>query len=91
MQYAWEIMYAFAELFVFCEFGEQISIRFEDLNNEICKFDWYLLPIEMQQTMQIIIMTTQQPVQLVGFGNIVCCRQTFKRVTFFQTIYFIIY
>lgn len=83
-----QLFFSFGQVFVFCELGFQISNRFEDVYDEICRFDWYFLPTELQHTWQIVIMVAQEPVELVSFGNIVCNRDTFKRVIVEYSIIF---
>lgn len=73
--------YAFGLLFSYCEFGEQVSSAFELLYDDIYYFDWHLFPLDLQLTWNIMLFSAQQPVQLVGFGNIACNRESFKRVS----------
>lgn len=76
------VFYAFLVLFVYCEFGQHLSSGFELLNDDIYQFNWHLLPVDLQRTWNIILVTTQRPVQLAGFGNYICNRESFQRVNF---------
>lgn len=68
-------------LFVTSELGERISSEFEDINNQINRFDWYLCPINMQKMLPVIMTNLQQPVEFKCFGSIACNRDTFKAVS----------
>lgn len=50
------------------------------LNDAFGQCNWYLLPIEMQQMMLIVVVNAQQPTIVRGFGNTSCGRQSFKQV-----------
>lgn len=65
---------------MYAEFGNSVTDEFEKFNDELCRCKWYLWPIEMQKSMIIFIVGTQEPVLIRGFCNIVCIRETFKKV-----------
>lgn len=69
------------QIFVFCEFGENVSEQFGKLNKAIYKCRWYSFPMDMQKMIQIILVSTQQPVNLRGYGNVECSREAFNRVS----------
>lgn len=62
-----------------CEMGQNVSNQFQVLSEEICKCDWYLMPHNLQRILIIIILNVQ-PVLISGFANVVCSRDSFKRV-----------
>ena len=70
----------FVLLFASCELAGRMSIEFDDINDQINRFDWYLFPHEMQQLLPIIMANTQQEVGFECFGSILCNRDTFKKV-----------
>lgn len=76
------MFWSFFHVFMFCDFGENLSNGFDALNSEICNRNWYSFPIEIQRLLPIILVSTQKPVQLLGFGNIPCTRETFKVVIY---------
>lgn len=80
------LFWAFAVVFVFCEFGEQVSNQYEYFNDELCECDWYLLPVEMQRILSIVMMNSQQPIFIQGYANTLCIRYTFKTVTWINSI-----
>lgn len=76
-----EVYWSFAFTLFFCEFGERVTSEFDELNDIMNQLDWYTFPIEVQQTLPIIIAAAQDPVIMRGFGNIECVRQSFKQVS----------
>lgn len=73
--------WATALVFVVCEFGQRFSNAFDHFDHVLVQLEWYLLPVEIQKTLTIIIINAQQPIEISCFGNIVCGRETFKKVT----------
>ena len=71
---------ALTTVFVICELCQQISNAFEEFNDMIGQFKWYLFPVKVQRILPTIIINAQQPVYLDCFGSIACNRDTFKRV-----------
>ena len=78
--------YAFGMAFVVCEFGQRLTDAFNEINDSIETFDWYLFPLELQQMLSIILMVTQQPVELKCFGSISSARENSKKVRFHSNI-----
>lgn len=73
--------YAVCVVMALCELGQRMTDAFEVINDEFNKFDWYLLPPQIQRLLPIIIIATQQEVQLECFGSIACTRETFRGVS----------
>lgn len=71
---------AFLQIFFLCELGERITHQYNEIDEEICRMKWYLLPIRMQKILPTIMIGTQTPVMLAGFGNMRCTREDFKTV-----------
>ena len=67
-------------LYVFCEFGHQVTQRFDDLHDTVFGMAWYLLPLEMQKTIPMIISMAQKEVHLEAFGGVHCTREVFMKV-----------
>lgn len=78
--------YAFGLIFITCELGQRLSDAFEEINNQIGKFNWYWFPNNLKAILPHIIMVSQQPVDLGCFGSITCSRNSFKKVSFFKEI-----
>lgn len=81
-------LYAFGIIFVTCELGQRLSDAFEEINDEIESFEWYQFSYEIQQMLPIILIVSQQPVDLECFGSITGCRMTFQKVSTFRVLQF---
>lgn len=75
-----EVFYQFGSVFVTCELGERLTNMFDEFDNDIGQYKWYLFPIGMQQVLPIIIENVQRPVYFECFGSISCLRESFKKV-----------
>lgn len=79
---------SFTQIFIFCDTSEQVTSRFIEIDvYVIC--DWYKYDRDTCRLFPIIIANSQQPVILKGYGNILCTRETFKKVGIWK--YFILY
>lgn len=67
-------------LLITCEFCQQISNTFGEIDDKIGQFDWYRFPNEIKKILTIILMETRQPVEFKCIGRISCSRETFKKV-----------
>ena len=72
--------YARGVVLIICELGQRVSDAFQQIADTIENFNWYLFPMEIQQTLPILLMGAQQPVVLECFGSISASRETFKNV-----------
>lgn len=75
-----EAMYAFGVLIIACELGQRINLAFEECNDMIDQFEWYLFPVEIQRLLPLLWLVAQQPIEIVCFGSKACDRDTFKQV-----------
>lgn len=73
--------YGFGLVFVVCELGERLTNAFEQIEYEIEKSDWYLFSHEIQRLLPIILIVSQQPVELECFGSVNGRRETYKKVS----------
>lgn len=69
-----------AWVFLVCEPGARVTTQFELFEREMGELDWYLLSIEMRRMYMVFLSDTQQPKQLSSYGNIICERETPKKV-----------
>lgn len=74
------VIMSFAIIFAFCELGAQVTHQFNSLDDVLCQVKWYILPIEVQRMVIMLMLDAQQAVFLRGYGNIVCSRDSFKNV-----------
>lgn len=75
-----EMFWTFAFVLIFCELGEMVTSQFDAFNDALERCNWYSFPIEIQQMMIIVLANAQQPITIRAFGNIICTRETFKKV-----------
>lgn len=76
------LFWAFFQIFLYCEFGERLMERFDEIEDEVFNWSWYKMPLNIQKMLPIIINGIQQPVGLTGFGGIRCTREAFQNVGF---------
>lgn len=74
------VLSSYTFLFVFCNFGQNLTDQFQLFEAEMYKFKWYLFPIGMQQTFACVMINVQQLAMVKGFGNIELSRETAKKV-----------
>lgn len=78
---AFQIFYAFFFMFIGCELSQRVNVAFDECNDMVEQFDWYLLPSEIQRMLPFIMHFSQQPVEINCFGSWACDRATFKYVS----------
>lgn len=76
-----EMCWSFISVFVVSEFGQRISNGFIEIDDEVCRFDWYRFPMEIQKLLPTIFIATQKPVSIQAFGSISMDRDNFKKVS----------
>lgn len=77
---AFEVFYSFVVVFITCELGQRLICEYADIEDVICQFDWYLLPLDIQKALTIIIFNAQQPVTIECFGSTNTNRESFQQV-----------
>lgn len=75
------MFWSFSLVFFLCEFGGTISDKFDELTDVIYQCNWYSYPVEVQRMITTILMSTQDSIALCGFGNVLCNRIMFKKVS----------
>lgn len=75
-----EMIWSFAMIAFYCQFSHMMCEGFNMFCEKFHRCDWYLFPIELQRIYLIFILDTQQLTIVRGFGNILCTRDTFKKV-----------
>lgn len=74
------IFWSIAQIYLFCNFGENVTNRFSAINDSVYECSWYSFPKEVQRILPIVMVSAQQSLVIKAFGNILCTRQTFKTV-----------
>lgn len=67
--------------FFACEVGQRLTNSFDGLNGAISHLNWYLLPIEIQRLLPVIVMNVREPVVIRCFGSVLCSRAQFRKVS----------
>lgn len=68
-------------LFVICYFGDEVTIHFDGVGNDVYQCNWYEFPLKMQKCMPMKITLAHKPVYIGSFVQIHCTREIFKRVS----------
>lgn len=74
------IFWAYGQIFLLCFFGERLSNSFEDLSTDIFHCNWYKFPVKSQRFLNTMLLASQNPVSMRGFGSTICSRDSFKMV-----------
>lgn len=75
-----ELASSFVLVFVTCEIIGRITNEFEEVNDIMDQYEWYLFPLEIQKMLSMILIHAQQSVEIHCFGSTPCDRETFKKV-----------
>lgn len=75
-----DLFFTLVILCTVCELAGKMGSEFETFNDQIDQFDWYLMPLEIQKMLPLIMMDSQQEVGFTCFGSIMCNRETFRKV-----------
>lgn len=67
-------------LYGICNFGDQVTQRFEDVGDAIYQLTWYELPPDLRKYIPTMISIAQKGVYVHGYGDIRTTRQIFKKV-----------
>lgn len=74
------VFWAFVMIFIHCETGQRVTSAFDDFTEVMGQCNWYLFSTETQKMLVIFLANSQQPTTVHGFGNIVCERESMKKV-----------
>lgn len=74
------IMWAFGQIFVYCDASERVTIQFDGIDF-YSQCDWQEFPLCIRRSIPIVIACTQQSVVLSSIGNVQASRETFKKVS----------
>lgn len=67
-------------IFLLCEPGVRMTMQFEVFSDKLSRCKWYLLSIEMRQMYLIFLSNTQNSIKMFSYANIICERETSKKV-----------
>lgn len=80
-----QVFWSIALISIYCEFGERVSIGFNQSYRVICQFQWYSFPMRMKKSVLIVLAVAQQPHELRSFAICSCAREPLKNVRLFET------
>lgn len=63
-----------------CEPGARMINALQMFSEELCRCDWFLLPVQMQRMYMVFLLDTQHPIKIKSYGNLTCERETSKQV-----------
>ena len=75
------MFWTFAGIFGICEFGQQFSRSFDEINDIYDRLAWYKFPNDVQHALPTLMVVAQKPIELHVFGSISCSRITLKSVS----------
>lgn len=81
---------SFSAIFMYCEFGEHVTDRFDEINDALYECNWHLFPYKIQKMLPIIMIGIAKPVKISGFGNISFTRETLKMVFIIFDVYLLL-
>lgn len=67
-----------------CEAGQRTSNEADEIDDAFSQIDWYLLPVEVQRILPIMIIYMKEPIAVEFFGTLSCSREQFKKVSQIQ-------
>lgn len=76
--------WSFVQVYMFCDFGENVTNGFASLNETIFACNWYTSSTEIQKMVIVIMISMQKTMIIRGFGNIPSTREAFKKVNILQ-------
>lgn len=79
------MFWSFILVYVFCEKSEMIANQFKQFEEELCQCKWYLYSVQLKRIYIIVVANAQLPTTVHGFGNIVCARESMKRVILYKS------
>lgn len=74
------VFWSFTFIFIICEFVENVTTAFHETSDLVDDLDWHLFPDKIQRYLPTLILLSQQPVLVTGYGNILFNRDAFKKV-----------
>lgn len=76
------VCWTFFIIAILCELGERVTQQFNAFNEQVIQCEWHLFSLDLQRMLLIFMCDSQQPAFVRGFANIVCTRDSFKKVNF---------
>lgn len=74
------MIWSFVTIYAFCEMGETVTSQFNIIEESLNECNWYLFSLKLQRIHLIVLANAQHPTTVNGFGNLVCTRDSMKKV-----------
>lgn len=71
--------------YILCHYGDNVNVRYDDINTVINQTCWYEYPLEIQKHLFVIQMMAQRPISIRGFPNLEFDHPFFQKVTIFSS------
>lgn len=68
-------------LYLICYFGDNVTERIEDVGTAAYQLAWYVLPVDKQRDLSMLIGASQNGVYIEGIACARCTREIFMRVS----------
>lgn len=81
----------FGVVLIMCELAQRACDHFNDIDEIMLQWNWYLFPNEIQRILPLVLIVVQTPVQLECFRSISCTRETFQKASTWPIKYIIIW
>lgn len=65
--------------YVFCHFGDRVT-HFEAISTEVYQLNWYMLPLDVQKHLPMVIALAQKRVYVRGFADTRSTQEVFMKV-----------
>lgn len=75
------MIYSIGLTFIYCEVGEQLNSSFGSLADTLNQCEYESLPADLQRMIPTLLAAMQNPPNLKSYGNFICSRNTFKKVS----------
>lgn len=77
-----------AGLFFICRFGDQVTLRFENIAKLIIEFSHHNMTPKMTELSSIMVKVAQKPIYLHACFNVRCLPDTFQKVSSIKLVFF---
>lgn len=74
------VIFSLFPFFLFCHFGGQITQQFEEIGDAVYQLEWYRLPLDMKNVLQVVIALAQKRIYMRGYGDTRTTHSVFKKV-----------
>lgn len=81
-------MVSVTNLYLYCYAGATVTINCLKYSENIFEKDWYLMAVDLQKYLILMIRSTHRPLVFNGYGILKLNLETFTQVNFFMLFFF---